>query len=172
MMFADMKKAILFTTVALAAFAPLAVGDETTKMQKIEELCKLSKVDQMQAQVIEQMKGNMAQMFARTDVPADAKAVGQEMQAEMVKLVSDRLTWDKMKPDVVKLYDETVSEQEIDGILSFYRSPAGRAMLDKMPVLMSKSMQLVQKQIGELMPEIMKIAERVGKKYPAQQPKQ
>jgi uncharacterized protein len=59
-----------------------------------------------------------------------------------------------MRPGYVKAYSETFSEEEIDGILAFYESPAGRAMQAKMPILMPKIMALAQAQAGELMPEI------------------
>ena len=36
-----------------------------------------------------------------------------------------------MGPDLVKLYSDAYSENELDGILAFYRTPAGRAMLAK-----------------------------------------
>jgi len=32
------------------------------------------------------------------------------------------------------------SEEEIDGIISFYKSPAGKAMIEKSPLLMQRVM--------------------------------
>jgi hypothetical protein len=57
----------------------------------------------------------------------------------------------------VKAYSETFSEEEINGILAFYESPAGRAMQAKMPMFTSTVMVLAQTQAKELMPEIQRI---------------
>ena len=70
-----------------------------------------------------------------------------------------------MKDRYVRLYDETFTAQEISGILEFYKTPTGSAMLDKMPVLISKSMTIAQEQMGDLMPEIQRIAEEAKHKH-------
>jgi hypothetical protein len=49
-------------------------------------------------------------------------------------------------------------------MLAFYQSPAGRAMLEKMPAMMPKSMALVQAQMGDLMPEILRITKEAQQK--------
>jgi hypothetical protein len=53
------------------------------------------------------------------------------------------------------LYDEVYSEEQITGILAFYKSPAGQAFLNKMPLLVSKSMEM--RQMADLIPEIQRI---------------
>jgi uncharacterized protein len=93
-------------------------------------------------------------------LPASAtpeqRAKAQEFRNKMLDLLKTRISWEKMRPGYVKAYSETFSE-EIDGILAFYESPAGRAMQAKTPILMPKIMALAQAQASELMPEIQRI---------------
>ena len=62
-----------------------------------------------------------------------------------------------MKPIYTKIYDETFTSDELSGIVAFYKSPAGRAMVEKMPVLMSKAMAAVQLQMGDVMQQMQQI---------------
>jgi hypothetical protein len=55
------------------------------------------------------------------------------------------------------LYADTYTEQEMDGIIAFYKSPAGEAMLAKTPAIMAKANELVQQQMATVMPEIQKL---------------
>jgi hypothetical protein len=98
-------------------------------------------------------------------MPAEARQAAEEMQQKVMKLLADRLNWDKAKPAYIKLYSETFTESEIDGIVGFYKSPPGQAMLSKMPVLMQKSMAVSQQLMGDVMPDIERMAEEMKQKY-------
>ena len=66
---------------------------------------------------------------------------------------------EKLEPRYLRLYKEAFSEEEIAGMLSFYKTPAGRAVIDKMPVLMQQTMLEVQKLISGTIPQMQKIQE-------------
>jgi len=70
-----------------------------------------------------------------------------------------------MKPVYIKLYDETLTEEEVNGAVAFYKTPAGQALLNKMPLLMQKSMVVMQEMLGEMIPEFTKMGEELTKKY-------
>jgi len=72
-------------------------------------------------------------------------------------MMHEQLNWKTLQPQYVKLYTKTFSQQEIDGLIAFYSSPAGQAYLAKMPLLMQHSMQLMQAQMQDMMPKIMQI---------------
>lgn len=56
----------------------------------------------------------------------------------------DEMSWAKMKPQYVRLYVETFDQDEVDGLLAFYATPAGQAMINKMPIVMPKMMGVMQ----------------------------
>jgi hypothetical protein len=64
----------------------------------------------------------------------------------------------------MKVYADVFSEEEITGIVAFYKTPIGHAMLDKMPLLMSKSMEISQRRMAGLMPEIQRQMQEVMQK--------
>jgi hypothetical protein len=74
------------------------------------------------------------------------------------------MDWQKLKPEYVKLYAEVFTEEEIEGMVAFYKTPAGHAMIEKMPALLSKSMEIGQRQMAGIMPEIQKAVEDLKQK--------
>jgi hypothetical protein len=155
--------AIVLAGTALLWNPALALADEASKTAKIEEMMQLSNMDRMTTQMMDQVKTMLSSQLS--SIPAEARQAADEMQQKMMKLLADRLNWDKAKPAYIKLYSETFTESEIDGIVGFYKSPSGQAMLSKMPVLMQKSMAVGQQLMGDVMPEIERMAEELKQKY-------
>jgi hypothetical protein len=142
-----------------------ALADEASKNAKIEEMMKLTHADRTIQQFVEQIKSMQMAQISKMDIPAGEREAADEMQQKIMALVSDRLQWDKVKPAFVKLYSDTYTEEEIGAIVEFYRSPAGKAMLEKMPQLMQRSMAVGQQLTGDLAPEIKRITEELRQKY-------
>jgi len=160
-----MRKLAVVSTVILLAVAGAARADEASKRAKIEELFQLTDVERMLGQVLGQVRSMQTAQAERMAMSAEARSRAREIQDRIQAVVARMLSWEKIKPQYVALYAETFTEDEIDGMLAFYRSPAGRAMREKMPVLMQKSMALTQQMMKEIQPEITKIMEegRQGK---------
>ena len=76
-----------------------------------------------------------------------------------------------MRPIWVQLY-ETFTEDELAGMLAFYQSPVGQAMLQNMPVPLSKAMAVAQQQATELTPEIRKMTKEYMEQRKNAAPKQ
>src|SRR5664279_3153637 len=108
-------------------------ADEASKSAKAEELLQLTQSDQMMKMMEPMMKGMLAQM---DNIPAEQRAKVGEMQGKMMALVAESLS--KAKPALAKVYTDTYTEDELDGILTFYKSPAGKALLQKMPEVMQR----------------------------------
>lgn len=157
----------LLIALAVAAMGSSAVyADEASKTAKIEEMFKLLRVDQLQTQMREQMKGAIANMFAQPGMPAEAKAAQKELEDEVFGLIAKKASWAQMKPAFVKIYSETLSEDELDGILTFYKSPSGQAILEKMPQLTKRGMEEVaQPLMKNLMPEMQELIEKFVERH-------
>jgi hypothetical protein len=160
-----MRKLAVVSTVILLAVAGAARADEASKKTKIEELFQLTNVDRMVGQILGQVRSMQTAQTERMAMSAEARSRTHEIQDRIQALIARALSWDKIKPEYIALYAETFTEEEIDGMLAFYKSPAGRAMLEKMPVLMQRSMALSQRMMQEIQPEMTKIIEegRQGK---------
>jgi uncharacterized protein len=74
--------------------------------------------------------------------------------AKMMDEMSKEMSWDNIKDDFITLYAETFTEEELRGLVDFYKSPAGRAFTKKQPELMRRTMELTQKRMFQWMPKI------------------
>ena len=155
--------AVCSLTVGLAA----AAADDA-KRAKIEELLKVMKTESMTEQMFGQMKGMMASQM-KNATPENQKA-GEELSNKILAMVQDRMSWTKMKPEYVRIYEETFSDEEISGMLAFYQTPVGQAMLEKMPTVMAKSMEIGRRMMGDLMPEIQRMTTEMREKEQHTQP--
>lgn len=134
-------------------------ADEASKSAKAEELLQLTQGAQMMKSIMASMKGMMTVQMNKADMPAEKRAKASEMQERMMTLVTDRLS--KAKPALVKIYADTYTEEELDGILAFYKSPAGKALLQKMPQVMERSMPVMMELMGDVQSEIKKMVEEL-----------
>jgi hypothetical protein len=92
----------------------------------------------------------MKRATGQTNMPANAS--GQT--DKMLDMMAQELSWDKMKEDYITLYADTFTEEELKGVIAFYKSPAGQAFLKKQPELMKRSMEMSQKLMLQVMPKI------------------
>jgi hypothetical protein len=148
-----MKTAAL---LALLATVPFAGAQELTKEAKIQRLLTVMNADSLIDQMFEQIKAMTASQVPPGATPEQV-AKAREIQSKIMDVVKVHISWEKMRPQYVKLYEETFSDDEVSGMLAFYESPSGRAMLAKMPALVAKIMEVAQAQMKDVLPEIQRI---------------
>jgi uncharacterized protein len=130
---------------------PSAVrADEASKSQKAGELIQLTSGDQMMKAMEPMMKAMMAQM--EKEIPAQKRTEVGAMQDKVMALITSSLN--KAKPALTKAYTDTYTEEEIEAILAFYKSPAGKAFLQKMPDVMQRSMPVMMQMMNDLQPQM------------------
>ena len=132
-----------------------ARADEASRSAKAEELLQLTQSDQMMKAMEPMVKGMVAQMDK--DMSAEQRSKVVEIQGKMMALIAGNIN--KAKPALAKVYTDTYTEEEIDGILGFYKSPAGKAFIQKMPEVMQRSMPVMMQMMGDLQPQMKAIME-------------
>lgn len=156
-------KSIFVLTLGLMVGGSLATAQESIKQAKIERILALTNADAVMDQMFSQIKAMTASMTPPGATPQQ-QAKAQEIQNKVMDLIKARMGWDKLRVLYAKVYDATFSEDEIDGMLTFYQSAVGQAMLKKMPQLISQTMSIVQTQMADIMPDIQRIAKEAAQK--------
>jgi hypothetical protein len=77
------------------------------------------------------------------------------------------LEWNRIEAMYVRIYQETFTQTEIDGITAFYRTPAGESMLAKMPLVLQRSMAEVQQLMTSMLPRLQQMARQQAEKIKA-----
>jgi len=153
-----------------------------------EQLAKLFEVmrikQQMQsmrtmvpAMVQQQIQSAMKQ--TEEGLPAGSKLTPElrdKMQAIMNKYVGkamDLYPTDEMLTDMTGIYQKHLSKDDVEGLITFYGSPAGQHLLDAQPVIAQEYMPMVMGKVGQrsqaMTREMMKeMADAVPASKPAQ----
>lgn len=163
-----MNKLLLVAVVSLFLIQ-CGRADENAHRKLAEELLGLMDVAKNTEQVMESIKQmQMAQLKSMDISPAASEKV-RSMQSEMSDLMAKELTWANLKEDYVSMYAETFTAEELEGIIDFYKSPAGQAFIQKTPEMMNKSMAIVQKQMERIGPKIQEMTQKLtGEIQPTQ----
>ena len=140
-----------------AAFAAPATDATVKQLLSVTESRKM--LDSMRAQMDANLDAGIQKALQGKQPTAKQQAAITRMKSRMVGVVQEELAWDKLEPIYVRLYQESFSEEEVKDILAFYKTPAGQAVIHRMPGLMQKSMMEIQKTMGGAAPKIRKIQE-------------
>ncbi len=153
-----MKRVFAIVLAVLALTCATARADDASKRAKAEELFATLHMDQTMGQlmkiVMAQVQQSVNSVPGADQMTPDQKAQVADFQKRVLALVSDKLGWKALEPDFIDLYATTYSEEELDAMLSFYKSAVGQKMLEKTPELMSKGMQISQRRMAELQPQL------------------
>lgn len=129
----------------LSVFAFGAAGQDSEKATEdlAHELLEVSGAGQMGVQVMEQMFASFK--TALPDVP-------QEFWDEFMQSVDP----DDLVKLVIPIYVKHLEKSEMEAAIAFYKTPAGQAILTKLPVIMQESMTAGQQWGMQLGTEVQK----------------
>src|SRR6266404_1182651 len=85
---------------------------------------------------------------------ADTAASKESTRTKMVTIMREELNWESLEPMYVDIYHETLTQDEVNGMIAFYKTPAGRAVIKKLPAVMQRSMAAVQQRMPGLIQKL------------------
>lgn len=138
----------------LAFFALLLVGanawseNASPSDQVIKQLLDVTNARQLLDAVKEQLNSKITadrQALARGQtITSERQAVLDRANVRMQSAIDEFLDWDALLPMYMRLYRETFTEEELKGMLKFYKSAAGQALVKKMPLLTHNMLDEIQ----------------------------
>ena len=72
------------------------------------------------------------------------------------RFYSDQIGWDAMKDEIIGLYVEGFTEQELNEMVGFYSTPTGKKMIHTVPVLMMERAKIAMLRIQQSQPKLQK----------------
>lgn len=165
-----MRKMVVLIAAGVMLIGWSANAQETSRRAMAEDLLNLMNMREnieksfaMIKQMIPAQMEKMKQATGQTNMPANVS--GQT--DKMMEMMAQELSWDKMKEDYITLYADTFTEEELKGIIAFYKSPAGQAFIKKQPELTKRSMEMSQKFMLQVMPKIQAMCKEPKETVPA-----
>jgi len=152
------KKTLLALTFAL--IAPIAMANPPSD-ESIRELMTITETRELMegamAQADQMMRATMEQTMQGKEISAEDRKVLDEMRTDMIAVLDEALGWDAMEPLFIDVYQRSLSQSEVDAMLEFYRSDAGKAVIAKMPLIMQNTMGVMQQRMASVGPRIQQI---------------
>jgi len=147
---------------AQAAPAPSVPATDRPTDDSIRELLQIQHAQNVIAQISKQMDATFTAMINqqlqnKTLSPEDQERV-QAGRERLQAITSKLLTWETMEPMYLKIYGDSFSQSEIDSMIAFYSSPAGQAVVAKLPLVAQNTLAAMQQQMKSLMPQAQQIA--------------
>lgn len=166
-----MKKLISFA-IAIVMSGMLSIqaaeqktdGDMALRTKLATELLTTMQVDKALTQSFDAVKDMQKQMVMKFATTPESKALAIETQDRIMDLMKTEFSWEKLKPEFERLYAETYSAEELDGLLKFYQSPLGQKFIAKQPEMQQKTMVMVQQMMMRVMPKIEALTKELQQK--------
>jgi hypothetical protein len=127
-----------------AAAANNAPASDASIRQMLELTDAQQTIAGMKGQMTAMMNMSMQNATKGQTITPERQAILDRMTANMSAVVTDILNWDDLLPMYLRTYRAAFTQDEIDGIIKFYKSPAGRAYVKKLPLLMQNLMGEMQ----------------------------
>ncbi len=147
-------------TFSISTHAATPTDDSVNQLLTLSKVGKL--MDSVWSQMDGMMKASMKQVTKGQPLSADEQAVMDKQQAKMMAIMKDELSWDKLKVGFIQVYRDTFSQEEVDGLIAFYKSPVGQSFIDKQPMLMKNTMGFMQERMGPMMEKIQQMTKETA----------
>jgi len=136
----------MFATVVLASCLPSYAAPPSDA--SIEALLKVTQAERLSNNMMTGLQANLRQSMAAAvqgkDLTVDQKRVLDELPGKMAALMQEQMSWAHMRPMYVQIYKNVYSQDDVDGMLAFYQTAAGQALIEKAPLVMQMTLAQVQ----------------------------
>lgn len=149
-------KILINTILLLFITLTASYADEVSHKAAAEELLLVMKTDQMMQPMYQEIRKMMFDMSKQMGISEEESELFNRHMDRLISLLEDEFGWNKLKNDFIRIYQETYTEEELNSFIAFYKTPSGQKLIEKMPVLMKKSMEISQRNMP-LMIEKMKV---------------
>ena len=145
--------------------APPDAGSNPASEASIKELLELGRVQKLIDSIWAQMDGLMKQAMQKATEGKPVSAKVQEhidkLQADLMNTAKEEFSWEKMEPLYQRVYQKSLTQQEVDGMIAFYKTPAGQAVITKLPVILQNTFAEVREMMGPMMQRIERMQQDV-----------
>jgi len=151
---------VILTAVSMSVPVMAEGGASKASIQELMAVAQTRKMlDSTWTQLDGWIQASMKDSMAGQPLNAAQEKIAEDMRAQLVALLKEDLSWSSLEPDFIEIYQKSFTQKEVDGMLAFYKSEAGQAVIAKMPLVMQNSMQIMRGRMSVLMPKVRKIVQ-------------
>jgi hypothetical protein len=145
----------------LIAAGPASAADAPASEDSIRELMRLTDLRKSLDAVAQNIKSStevsMRHAFGGQALSEKQEKVLTEMSAKLDAMLKEELSADALEPMYVEIYRKALTQQEVDGMIAFYKTDAGRAVVAKMPTVAKQTMEVTLRRMQTLTPRVQQL---------------
>jgi hypothetical protein len=153
-----MLKYVQIALLALIAVHPAVAADSKPTEESVKQLLDIMGTKNLLEDQMEQldsvMQASMKQALAGQQPTPDQQKILDNMRLKVVSILKEQMKWETIQPVLIDIYRRSFTQEEVNGIISFYKSEPGKAVLAKMPTVMQNQMKAIQDLMASMMPKL------------------
>ena len=146
---------LLLLVVLLLSCTVARGADSVPTEESVRELLAVTNVrkllDDMIPQIDAMMQKAVADSLQGQSISPEAQKLIDQSHANAMAVMREELAWSKLEPLYIRVYQKSLTQEEVSGMIALYRTPAGQAMINKMPTIMQNTMAEMQMMMGPMM---------------------
>jgi hypothetical protein len=127
-------------------------ADSTPSEASIKQLLEVTQAHKLIDSTLAQMDGFMKQTMQQATqgqkVSPQIQKDIEKRQSEALAMSKELLDWNKLEPMYVRIYQKSLTQQDVDGMIAFYRTASGQAVISKMPLIMQNTIGEMQQMMA------------------------
>ncbi|MDC7689209.1 DUF2059 domain-containing protein [Vogesella indigofera] len=88
------------------------------------------------------VRQDMEKFFANKKPTELEKEIMVLLQPKLVAILQAELSWEALKPELIRIHSETLTQEEVDGILALLKTPLGQTLLHKIPQVTERTFEM------------------------------
>jgi len=152
------KQILIMAFILIFSFTVVAYADEASKLKLVDEMFAILKLDSQLNIMFTQLKEMQRRLLLdKLKGDKELQFESEKMMTELLDLLEKEFTQGTYLNNCKKMYAEVFTEKELEGIIQFYKSEAGQALIKKMPEMLQKVFSMADQLAKDLQPKIEKI---------------
>jgi uncharacterized protein len=156
-----MKASYVGFALALALWAaagPAFANDAPPSDESLHEMFTLAHTEEtmngMKPQLDAIITSSMKEVSQGKEITPERQAVMDRMRDKLVAAYNDTFSFQPLQLLLMRVYQATYTQDEVDGLIAFYKTPAGQALINKSPLMAQNLMTEMQAAMRPLMQRI------------------
>ena len=127
-----------------------------------------SLVDNMWGQIERYTNASLRRTLQNKELTPAQQKEFTVLNEKILDSLKKELNWEKLEPLYYEIYSKSFTDEEIKGMIDFYKTPAGQAVLRKMPVVLRETMTAMQERLGPTMARVQETIKEEAAKIEAE----
>ncbi len=151
--------------ILIIMFAGASQADDNSKKKLIEELLEVTDADRMVDQMSDRFAPMLQQMFEQAGGEKKDLPIINKYTEKMAEIYKEEMKWELLEKDFTEIYAKVFSESEIKAMVEFYKTEAGKSMIEKMPQVIQESMAVSQRFMKNIMQRMQEIEKEIAEEF-------